>query len=63
MMDFCEIVRNIEKNPHDLVPIKTVRDLLLLKAHVSICETCAASVERVSKRPDYPSDGIEIGLN
>lgn len=62
MMDFCQIVRDIEKNPDAIVPIKTVRELLLLRAHVATCQECNDSVER-TMRDSPPETGIRIGFN
>lgn len=61
-MDYCQVIKNIEKDSSALVPIKTVRDWLLLRAHISTCEECIASVERVMKNSP-PGSGISIGLN
>jgi len=64
MMDFCKIIQAIEKDPTAIVPIKTIRDLLLLRAHVASCQPCSDSAERVNRRHDAPPEnGVVIGLN
>lgn len=63
MIDFCQVVQDLAKNPKAIPPIKTVAELQLLRLHVASCTPCATLIDQVLQRLDYPSEGIVIGTN
>lgn len=59
MRDFCALIRGIEKDPEAIINDLTVRDYLLLRQHIQLCDECYEAVERVNKKyPDEPSIGF-----
>ena len=62
MIDFCQIMADIEADPKAPVEL-TVREFLALKEHVQNCDNCNVRVERtLAKEPK--SNKIEgFGVN
>ena len=64
-MDFCQIVKNIQKEPHRNVQdwgILTVRDFLEIQKHVLSCDKCDDIVERVIEQAP-PQIGFKTDKN
>ncbi len=47
-MDFCQIIRDIEKDPKANVKPMTVREFYALKDHVAECKECSRGAETPS---------------
>ncbi len=62
--NMCEFFQKIEENPDALVTGLTVRDYMLLRAHLSTCDDCFNRSERIaSQQPPDSEPPIRIGFN
>lgn len=60
---FCELFKDIEKNPLKVRDDLTVRDFLRARQHILVCEECSQIVDRVHESDPNKDDSTKMGLN
>ncbi len=62
--DMCDFFKKVEENPSAIVTGLTIRDYLLLRAHLEGCNVCFNRSQRVlAKEPPNAEPPIRIGFN
>ncbi len=62
--NMCEFFQKIEENPDAIVTGLTIRDCLLLRAHLETCDICFNRSQRVlAKEPPDSEPPIRISFN
>lgn len=61
--DFCELIAQIEADPEALVTGLTIRDYLMLRQHIVLCQKCSDSADRVNERYKHEKPSIKDYLS